>query len=613
VRGLTAADFTVLENGIERPIKAFTPIEVASRTRTTETAWSSTIPPDVGTNAVSEQDGRLVIILLDRTIPPQQPTITARRIATAAVDALGPNDLAAVVSTNNGAVQNLTADRTRLLRAINASDLASDISDEAKGIFAAMGVKLDPLGDGRCLCGLCVLETIERVADAVRSAPRRRKLLLFIGSSVVWQSMRPTADRAEDVGCDYRLEHARNAMFAAVDRANLTIHSIDPQGLISVGPQTRASIPNAVTGRGGPAGRLQQQQDDMTRTMSSQQSLQVLPERTGGRTVVSRNDPEEVVPEIYRESDAYYVLGVEAASTNRRDNPRSIEVKVARKGANVYAQRQYLAPLAQAGTAPEPQMSSTARSPLEALNRLLPTGSVPLTLSVTPMANGENRKALVRVNLDVRAFAHSDGSSAPLDIAIVTVDPTGRPLAAARQTSTISGSPPAAAVSSDINVQSQFELPPGEYGIRIAVSDQTRSAVASVFADLTVPEFDKEELSLSGIAVDIASTAAGSPAPTTRRTFRRTDRVRALVQIYQGTTRHEPIVPVSMRVQILDAKGSAVRDQSLPFGEDTFTNRRADCIITLPLATLPPGQYALKLEASMDRRTAGRALRFAIE
>jgi hypothetical protein len=56
-----------------------------------------------------------------------------------------------------------------------------------------------------------------------------------------------------------------------------------------------------------------------------------------------------------------------------------------------------------------------------------------------------------------------------------------------------------------------------------------------------------------------------------------------------------------------------VRDQSLPFSEQAFTKRRADCVITLPLAALPPGEYLLRLEASMDRQTTGRALRFAVE
>ena len=36
VRGLTASDFTVLDNGVETPIRAFTPVELAPRIRTSE-------------------------------------------------------------------------------------------------------------------------------------------------------------------------------------------------------------------------------------------------------------------------------------------------------------------------------------------------------------------------------------------------------------------------------------------------------------------------------------------------------------------------------------------------------------------------------------------------
>ena len=126
VSGLTAADFTVLDNGVETPIRAFTSIELA-RPRANEAVWAGDVAPDVVTNQVGDEEGRLVIILLDRTIPLEEPTVTARKIATAAVESLGPHDLAAVVSTNNSAVQtravqNLTADRARLLAAINAAD-----------------------------------------------------------------------------------------------------------------------------------------------------------------------------------------------------------------------------------------------------------------------------------------------------------------------------------------------------------------------------------------------------------------------------------------------------------------------------------------------------------
>ena len=174
--------------------------------------------------------------------------MTARRVAAAAINQLGPGDLAAVVSTNNGAVQNLTADHTRLLHAITASDLSSEISDVGKEVeaevFALTGRTWSTLNDGRCQCGLCVLETITRVADAVQTTGGRRKVLFFIGSDLLLQAADPTVrfgKPSNDVGCGNRLRDARDVMLTAVDRANLTIHSFDPTGLVNVGVATRAS------------------------------------------------------------------------------------------------------------------------------------------------------------------------------------------------------------------------------------------------------------------------------------------------------------------------------------------------------------------------------------
>jgi hypothetical protein len=362
----------------------------------------------------------------------------------------------------------------------------------------------------------------------------------------------------------------------------------------------------------GPRNRLQAQQQDTTALNASQGALRVLPDRTGGRTVVGQNDPEKPVPAIFRESEAYYLLGVERSATDRPDTSRSIEVKVGRKGVRVYAQRQYVVPPpAQKGAS----AVATVRvpSPEEALNRLLPSADLPLALAVMPFANPESARPVVRLNVDVGAFAREDGAAVPLQVAVLAVDRTGQPVASARQTSTIAAGRARSGPPAEVNVQSHLELAAGDYAVRVAISDPATGKVASVFSDVTVPRFDSAALSLSGVAIDVASAASAAPSTTTRRVFHRNERVRALLQIYQGTERTEAIAPVSMRVQILDAKGGAVRDQSLPFAEQAFTKRRADCVITLPLAALPPGEYLLKLEASMDRQTSGRALRFAVE
>ena len=387
VRGLKEGEFTVLINGVAAPIRAFTPIEIAAPPQSSAAVWAAEAPADVVSNEVGEKEGRLVVILIDRSIPVHEPTAVAKRVAAAAVDALGPHDLAAVVSTRNNAVQdssvqNVTTDRARLLRAINHSDPSTGISREAES-FPSTG-KLDPLQDGQCLCGVCVPETIQRVAEALQNTPRRRKVLFFIGTNAIWQSTRPVVAAGQDVGCGTLIKDARNAMFAAVDRANLTVHAIDPQGLISIGPQTRAEAlsqpnPSVVSGRatavgtgqgGGPGTRVAQVQTELNESISNKQNLEVLPERTGGRTVVGMNKPEEIVPAIFRESDAYYVLAIERPMARRPDEPRSIEVKVARRGVRVTTQRKYAASQLEQSKAGPPLSIG------EAFNRLVPSAHV---------------------------------------------------------------------------------------------------------------------------------------------------------------------------------------------------------------------------------------------
>jgi VWFA-related protein len=122
VRGLTQSDFTVLEDGKPRPIVAFVPVELAEASQGQPSAlWMRDVAPDVTTNR-ARPEGRLVVIMFDWSIR-FEDQLLAKKIARAAVDQLGPDDLAAVLFTspfgNGGVPQNFTADRTRLLAAIN--------------------------------------------------------------------------------------------------------------------------------------------------------------------------------------------------------------------------------------------------------------------------------------------------------------------------------------------------------------------------------------------------------------------------------------------------------------------------------------------------------------
>jgi hypothetical protein len=348
--------------------------------------------------------------------------------------------------------------------------------------------------------------------------------------------------------------------------------------------------------------------------MSGRQNLSVLPDRTGGRIVVGSNTPEEIVPKILDESSAYYLIGIERGVSARPDGMRRLEIKVRRKGAHVAAQRLYAGLPARPGISADVPASANAAYLDNALTGLMPRDEVPLSLAVTPFVNPESGTPVVRVSVDVGAFVRSDGAPVPLNIAILAVDSAGKPVASARQTSTITARRPGPGTTFTLDVQSHLALPPGDFGLRVAVSDPGAGKVGSVFSDLTVPNYAAVSLALSGISVEPADIAGSSPPPsTTRRRFKRAEQVRAVLQIYQGTERSEALAPVAVRAQILDAKGRTVHDQSLAYPESSFTNRRAGVVLHLPLAELEPGDHLLRLTASARGRTAFRTMRFAVE
>src|SRR4029079_8106880 len=92
-RGLTREAVTLLEDGKPRPIVAFTAVDLAERAASPARAsWVRDGTPAVNPND-QRPEGRRVIIMLDWSIR-FADQLLAKRVATAAVDALGPDDLA---------------------------------------------------------------------------------------------------------------------------------------------------------------------------------------------------------------------------------------------------------------------------------------------------------------------------------------------------------------------------------------------------------------------------------------------------------------------------------------------------------------------------------------
>ena len=337
---------------------------------------------------------------------------------------------------------------------------------------------------------------------------------------------------------------------------------------------------------------------------------------TGGRTVINRNMPEDTVSAIFNESQSYYLLAVEAGIGRSKDERRTIEVKVRGKDLRVSTQRAYLPRSVQPAVGSSPALASPLS---DSLGGLLPDGTLPLKMTVAAFAGPDDRKALIAVNVDAQAFAQSAPSTLPLRLSVKAVDQTGRSVASTEQTSTVVRSRPASNGASPINIRTHFDLSPGDYEVRAALTDPATTLSASVFSHILVPSFSSDRLSLSDVVIEPGGTSlvAASPLPptasTTARVFQRADPVQVFVQVYQGTARSTPLLPVDVTTQIIDTQGRVVANKSEPLPEGRFHDRRADYRITIPTPSLSPGEYLLAIRANAGNETMTRFVRFRMQ
>jgi VWFA-related protein len=623
VRGLTRENFTLLEDGKPRPVVAFVPVDLAERDATPARAsWVRDVAPDVTTNTL-RPEGRLVVIMFDWSIRFLDHML-AKRIATAAVDALGPDDLAAVVFSsgfgNAGTPQNFTADRSRLLASINRPwAVAAQNAPVGPGSDPRNGnlVMLeDPEGylAGDCQCRACVPETIARVADAVRDVRGRRKTLLFIGTYFrAEEGLQGPVSRQGGAGgflrspeiapvrpgvCSSILDDAREKMVRSAALANLTIQTFDPVGLET---QTNSPLGGSMDGQ-----------------RERREGLAVPADLTGGRTVMNTETPEALIPAVFAESDAYYLLAFAPADGKTNGKLHKIEVKVDRPGVNVRTRSGYIS-----GPTRPSDRRPTIGSPetVSALQGVLPRGEVPLSVSVAPFAipgKAESALAIV-VGARQQIPAGQSGKSATVKMLAAAFGWDGRSADSVDQTVGVTWRPDASG-SSRYEVVSRLTLKPGRYEVRVAL-DAGPNERGSVYTFVDVPDFAKQPLSLSGLvlAVSPGVSSAGREAfanllpvvPTAQREFARSDRATAFLQVYQDADKAP--LPASVTARITDTSDRLVLDQVTQLAADRFAGKRgADYRLELPVERLEPGEYLLTVDAAQGQRTARRGARFTV-
>ena len=112
------------------------------------------------------------------------------------------------------------------------------------------------------------------------------------------------------------------------NRANVTMYTIDPRGLVGMSDIDEQVDPS--------------QWNEYVR--KSQDSLRVIAEETGGIAVVNQNDFSKALKRIDADSSDYYVIGYYSKNPDQTKRRRTVEVRVLRSGQKwqIHSRKEYV-------------------------------------------------------------------------------------------------------------------------------------------------------------------------------------------------------------------------------------------------------------------------------
>lgn len=528
VRGLTAADFVILDRRKPQPVATFKEIRRDDR-RAPEPArvFPSTLKLDVASNQTARSE-RLVVLVLDDLHAYRGRDETVKTIARQVVEGLGPQSTMALVMTSGKNNVDVTEDRARLLSAIELF----------KGNRAVRRPMTAP--DNRRGSDTDILQMFDanlQLYNALRNGARvlagndgRRKAFVLISENLakdltgVFELRAPRGDPPIDAS-EYFLSGNAEALSAvptptvpyhdiaildmmdAMRRGNVATYAIDPRGHVSSQDLLRECAPAFGLGDDPCLGGTLPAWNSHVR--QAQHGLEIMSAASGGFAVVNTNDFTAGVGRIMADLDNYYLLGFYPDDVKSKGY-RRLEVQVkGRPDVTLRYRRGY-----ELG---REAVENKKVEPIFALSTgALPATDLPLRLHAVAMP-GSGDTARVPIALEVtvpRKEVQESDASVQDDIrfGVLVVDMNGvkvkqqvgrggRMVLRPRDPSL----PPPDSVTYQIGLA--LDLKPGRYQLRASAMSTKVGQGGSVFLPIDVPDYPKARLAMSGLVIGYAGGA----------------------------------------------------------------------------------------------------------
>ena len=623
VPGLKKEDFEVLEDGVVQDVTAFTQVDIPiERPEPLPLQVTTPIEPDVVSN-VKPFEGRVYVIILDDKHTAALRTPLVKKAATQFITKyMAANDVAAVLTTGgqSQALQEFTSNKSLLLRAVNAflgvklqSETEARLDAYQSGaIMPTPGTNSvssidDPLDMERGFDARTALETLTRVSDWVGSIRGRRKAIVLFSEGIDYNIYNFQKREATTV------QEKMRDVIASATRSDVSIYSIDPRGLTSLADE---SIEVSGGFPADPSLNLSMQSFQDSLRMA-QDSLRSLSEETGGIASVNSNDFTHAFDRVVKDNSNYYVLGYYPKNDRRDGRFRHIEVKVKRPGLEVRTRRGYTAARGKAPEKPKvPAGDQTSTFVRDALDSPLQISGLRLHAFAAAFKGAAP-------NADVAVTVEADGSSfgfeskdgrflSDFEVSTIAVDYQGKVRGGDRSFVNFALKPENRPVFSatGVRVSTRLKIPPGRYQIRVAAREGGTGRMGTVNYDITVPDFSKEPLTMSGIVM--ASAAGGRMTtvkpddelkavlpgpPAARREFARGDELALFAEVYDNDLKAPHTVGITTTVVSEDGKSVFTTAEERQSGDLQGKAGGYGHQARFSTKDFAPGTYVLTVEA----------------
>ena len=572
VKGLTRDDFAVFEDKKAQRLTNFVVVEGRLRAQGTSAPGApQTAPAETAAPAVIEKPaspGRhLVIVIDDLHIAPGNLEFVKGALQRLVEDFLGPDDLAALLTTSSPAgARQLSRDAAALKQSISqltfkappnppaahtemtpaqaelilrgdtsalrlaGRKLVEEPGSPFEGAGSPSAVTAGPglsATAGASGIGAGAEKEAERQARAVLLDALRYSAATLRTIEDVLRSLAPLPGRklcllVSDgflVGAGTSEERTRDlrGVVDAATRSGAVVYAIDSRGLQGSTTDAGTTPKTILTGLQTSVERQSTQLFRMT--------LETVSADTGGFLVSGTNAFDAGMQRVLAENDSHYLMAYEPSNKKRDGKFRRIEVKLPRHASYVVRTRRgYLAPddskpagraaVRTAGATPEPRgiVESEARAIIDAARREtgLPVRLAADYVDLPPTGS----LAIVRAHVDVASLAAASGDGAPFAVDILggVYDAAGQPVGPAfGRRNDVAAAAVARARQDGVQFYQRLALPPGRYEIRLAARDEKLTQLGGASQWIELPDLKDGTPTLSGVFLSTAAPKAGGP------------------------------------------------------------------------------------------------------